>query len=274
MARKRAMGDAVPSDERADNARRPDGPVPSGAGGGPSMTVLASLERRPALLRSAVGVPALPRISGATPASGDAMQGAARGQMPPQCIGDEPEHSSVPRSRRPSGLARGRTASLLVLLDVCWNSHAVVGPSRIRSGHAANAPRALGGPEPPSCSPGASRAAPPYLRIGSKRKRRDACSSTWPLRVPEAMRFGKRRRPYDFAEEIQAGHEHAGALNLLHQVLKMIPDPRWAVGQSLVRAQAQALLGRWDGGDILGCPSFGLQVRRLYPSAYMLDART
>ena len=42
------------SDERADTARRPDGPVPSGAGGGHRMTVLASLERRPALLRSAV----------------------------------------------------------------------------------------------------------------------------------------------------------------------------------------------------------------------------
>ena len=54
MGRKRAMADAVPSDERADNARRPDGPVPSGAGGGLRMTVLASLERRPALLRSAV----------------------------------------------------------------------------------------------------------------------------------------------------------------------------------------------------------------------------
>ena len=54
MGRKRAKADAVPSDERADNARRPDGPVPSGAGGGLRMTVLASLERRPALLRSAV----------------------------------------------------------------------------------------------------------------------------------------------------------------------------------------------------------------------------
>ena len=154
------------SDKRADTARRPDGPVPSGAGGGPRMTVLASLERRPALLRSAVGVPALPRISGATPASGDAMLGAARkaGWRP----GDEPEHSSAPRPRRPSGLARGRTPSLLVLLGVCLGSHAVVGPSRIRSGHAANAPRALGGPEPLPCEPGATRAASPYSRIGPR----------------------------------------------------------------------------------------------------------
>ena len=42
------------SDERADTARRPDGPVPSGAGGERRMALLASLERRPALRRSAV----------------------------------------------------------------------------------------------------------------------------------------------------------------------------------------------------------------------------
>ena len=42
------------SDERADTARRPDGPVPSGAGGGRRMALLASLDRRPACLRSAV----------------------------------------------------------------------------------------------------------------------------------------------------------------------------------------------------------------------------
>ena len=42
------------SDERAYTARRPDGPVPSGAGGGSRMAVLASLDRRPACLRSAV----------------------------------------------------------------------------------------------------------------------------------------------------------------------------------------------------------------------------
>ena len=53
MARKRAKGDAVPSDERADKARRPASPVPSGAGGGLRMTALASLERAPPFRRSA-----------------------------------------------------------------------------------------------------------------------------------------------------------------------------------------------------------------------------
>jgi hypothetical protein len=41
------------SDERADKARHADGPVPPGAGGGLRMTVLAALERPPALRRSA-----------------------------------------------------------------------------------------------------------------------------------------------------------------------------------------------------------------------------
>ncbi len=41
------------SDERADAARRADGPVPSGAGGGLRITALASLERPPAFRRSA-----------------------------------------------------------------------------------------------------------------------------------------------------------------------------------------------------------------------------
>jgi hypothetical protein len=53
MARKRAMADAVPSDERDDKARRPASPVPSGAGGGRCMTALASLERAPPCRRSA-----------------------------------------------------------------------------------------------------------------------------------------------------------------------------------------------------------------------------
>jgi hypothetical protein len=44
--------------KRADKARRPASPVPSGAGGSRRMAVLASLERPPAFLRSAVGVPA------------------------------------------------------------------------------------------------------------------------------------------------------------------------------------------------------------------------
>ena len=39
--------------ERVDEARRADGPVPVGAGGGLRIAVLASLERRPAFRRSA-----------------------------------------------------------------------------------------------------------------------------------------------------------------------------------------------------------------------------
>ena len=46
-------GDAVPSDERADKARRPANPVPPGAGGGLRMTALASLDRAPPCRRSA-----------------------------------------------------------------------------------------------------------------------------------------------------------------------------------------------------------------------------
>ena len=65
MARKRASADAVPSDERADKARRPASPVPPGAGGGLRMAVLASLERQPAFLRSA----ALPCSPGAARAA-------------------------------------------------------------------------------------------------------------------------------------------------------------------------------------------------------------
>jgi hypothetical protein len=41
------------SDERADAARRPAGPVPPGAGGGLRRASLASLDRPPACLRSA-----------------------------------------------------------------------------------------------------------------------------------------------------------------------------------------------------------------------------
>ena len=48
------MADAVPSDERADKARRSASPVPPGAGGGLRMTALASLERAPPCRRSAV----------------------------------------------------------------------------------------------------------------------------------------------------------------------------------------------------------------------------
>ena len=74
MARRRVKGDAVPSDKRADKARRPDGPVPSGAGGGSRMAVLSSLDRRPACLRSAV-VPCEP--------------GATRAALPDLRIGPE-----------------------------------------------------------------------------------------------------------------------------------------------------------------------------------------
>ena len=65
MARKRERGDVVSSVKRADNARRADGPVPSGAGGSRRMAVLASLAGLPARRRSA----ALPCSGGATRAA-------------------------------------------------------------------------------------------------------------------------------------------------------------------------------------------------------------
>ena len=45
LARKRVKADAVPSDKRADKARRPDGPVPSGAARGPPYFELGSRSR-------------------------------------------------------------------------------------------------------------------------------------------------------------------------------------------------------------------------------------
>ena len=56
------------------------------------------------------------RISGAPPAPGDAMQDAAR--KAGWCPGDEPEHSSAPRPRRPFGLSLGRAPSLSALVRV------------------------------------------------------------------------------------------------------------------------------------------------------------
>jgi len=49
VARKRAKGDAVPSDKLSDKAKRPDGAVPSGADGGPQGAVLSSLARQSSL---------------------------------------------------------------------------------------------------------------------------------------------------------------------------------------------------------------------------------
>ena len=56
------------------------------------------------------------KISGAPPAPGDAMQGAARkaGWRP----ADKPQHGSAPRARRPSGLPLGRASSLSALVCV------------------------------------------------------------------------------------------------------------------------------------------------------------
>ena len=64
----------------------------------------------------------------------------------PERIGDEPQHSSAPQPRRPSGVPQSRAASLLALLRVLPARG--VGPPRIRSGSWGNAPRAPGGPAP------------------------------------------------------------------------------------------------------------------------------
>ncbi len=78
--------------------------TPPGAGGSRRMALLASLGRRQAHSLPAVGRwgSGPSRISGATPAGRDAMQGAARKAMRAgRCIGDEPQRRSAPCPRRP-----------------------------------------------------------------------------------------------------------------------------------------------------------------------------
>ena len=164
LARTRAKADAVPSDERDDKARRPASPVPSGAGGGLRMAVLASFERAPPFLRSAAEGFGPPRISGAPPAPGDAPRGGARSRC--GGISDEPQQSGAPQALRPEGLPLGRASSVLALLPMppVWDRRAASNPPRPR-GQRAESPW---GPEPQPCSPGAARATLPYLGIGSK----------------------------------------------------------------------------------------------------------
>jgi hypothetical protein len=123
-----------------------------------------SLKGGPAFLRSAAWGFGLPRISGAPPAPGNAPRGAARRRC--SDISDEPQQSGAPQALRPAGLPLGRAYSMLALrpMPPAWVCRAASNPPRPR-GQRAERPWV---PEPQPCSPGAARAALPYLRIGSR----------------------------------------------------------------------------------------------------------
>ncbi len=170
------------SDERADKARRAacpkgqqstrqgfacgcegNGPVPSGAGGGLRITALASLERHPAFRRSARGS-GLPK---------DLLRAAS-------ALGWDARRGDDDRVAPFLGAATRRTAQRAAALWVAAGRGIFFVGARLRASSTptsclrepAPARRAtrkepLGGRNPMYCSPGATRAAASYFRIGS-----------------------------------------------------------------------------------------------------------
>jgi len=101
------------SDERADKARCAGGTVPSGAGGGLRMTVLASLERQTSLASVGRLVPEAQRMTRARGErsrlhgqEGQSKNDLGRGQL-------KKENGAAPAvSQGPKGRARGRRPCL------------------------------------------------------------------------------------------------------------------------------------------------------------------
>ena len=149
--------------ERADKARRADGPVPSGAGGGLRITALASLERAPPFLRSAKGS-GLPK---------DLLRAVG-------ALGWDARRGDDDRVAPFLGAATRRTAQRAAALWVAAGpgTFFVGAPlratgtvsSRLLESAPARRPtrkEPSGGRNPMSCSPGATRAAAPRARAGS-----------------------------------------------------------------------------------------------------------